>query len=156
MNDKLLIREVRDDDIPGLMELYRQLHPNDPLPTGPTLDDASRRIRNQPGMQILVAQFEAELVATCTLAVIPNLTRSCRPYALIENVVTHESYRRRGVGAAVVQAAIDTAWRRNCYKVMLLTGQKDDGTRRFYESCGLSADEKTGYVIRCDEQYTAR
>jgi len=49
------------------------------------------------------------LVASCALAIIANLTRGARPYAVIENVVTHESYRRRGLGTAVLHHAVDLA-----------------------------------------------
>jgi len=34
--------------------------------------------------------------------VIPNLTRACRPYGVIENVVTHSSHRGQGWGHALL------------------------------------------------------
>ncbi|MFM1897355.1 MAG: hypothetical protein RLZZ385_2429 [Pseudomonadota bacterium] len=43
-------------------------------------------------------------------------------------------------------AALDFAWDRNCYKVMLMTGQRDEGTFRFYESAGFERNRKEALV----------
>jgi GNAT superfamily N-acetyltransferase len=58
--------------------------------------------------------------SSCTLVVIPNLTRSGQPYGLIENVVTHSTYRGRGFGKHILQEG-RSAWKADCYKV---TGSK--------------------------------
>ena len=54
------------------------------------------------------------LAASCTLTIIPNLTRNARPYAVIENVVTDPAFRRQGIGHAVLNAAQDAAWNADC------------------------------------------
>ena len=46
-----------------------------------------------------------------------------------------------------MQAAIEKAKEKNCYKVMLLTGSKKDETIRFYEKLGFAKGKKTGFVI---------
>jgi GNAT superfamily N-acetyltransferase len=94
------------------------------------------------------ADVDGRLVSTCTLAIIPNLTRSARPYGLIENVVTHPDFRRRGIGTALLRHALQLAWAQNCYKVMLLTGRNEPGTLRFYEQAGFTSGEKTGFVAK--------
>jgi GNAT superfamily N-acetyltransferase len=88
------------------------------------------------------------LVSSCTLTVIPNLTRACRPYGVIENVVTHAQYRGQGWGKALLTHALGEAWRQNCYKVMLLTGRKDEATLRFYEQAGFDRHDKQAFVAK--------
>jgi GNAT superfamily N-acetyltransferase len=90
----------------------------------------------------------AGIVSTCTLTIIPNLTRSARPYGLVENVVTHPAFRKQGIATALLRRVLEIAWEANCYKVMLLSGRKDEATLRFYQKAGFEAGAKTGFVAR--------
>ena len=47
--------------------------------------------------------MDGGLVASCTLTLTPNLTRGCRPYGVIENVVTDVGFRKRGFAKAVLE-----------------------------------------------------
>lgn len=78
--------------------------------------------------------------------IIPNLTRGVRPYAFIENVVTHEKYRGRGYAGQCLEYARNIALKENCYKMMLLTGSKTPATLRFYEQAGYNSSDKTAFV----------
>ena len=100
-----------------------------------------------PGSSILLGLYDDAVVATCTLIIIPNLTRGGVPYALIENVETDARHRRRGYGKLILEAAMAAAWRHHCYKVMLLTGSNDPATPRFYEDAGFE-QSKTGFQAR--------
>ena len=62
----------------------------------------------------------------------------------------HADFRRRGLGAAVIQAALAHAWSHDCYKVMLMTGRKGEATRLFYQSVGFDADAKKAFVATPD------
>ena len=95
----------------------------------------------------MIGVAEHAIVASCTLIVIPNLTRGGQPYGLIENVVTHVAFRERGFGKQLLQAAVAAAWQADCYKVMLLTGSKDPATLRFYAEAGFE-QSKTGFQAR--------
>jgi len=144
----ITLRPIQPHELPALLDLYRQLHATDaPLPDEETLERLWNEILNDPKLHYFVAEAEGQLVASCTLAVIPNLTRGARPYGVIENVVTHANHRRQGIGTQLLQHALQTAWEQKCYKVMLLTGSKNPATLRFYENCGFMQD-KTGYHIR--------
>lgn len=143
------VRAAEARDLPGVLELYRDLHPEDaPFPPEPELSALWTRIIEQPGCRLFVLERDAVLVASCSLVIVPNLTRGGRPYALMENVVTHREHRRRGFGARVVRHALAEAWEGGCYKVMLMTGSRRPEVHRFYEACGFRAGEKTGFLAR--------
>ncbi len=83
-----------------------------------------------------------------TVGRIEGLSKDCRPFAVIENVIVHESKRRRGIGTQLVRHAIDQAEKRGCYKVVLETGTRNEGKLAFYENCGLVRGEKTAFIRR--------
>ena len=147
MKDDLKKRPATKDDLPLLLNLYRHLNTDDPVLSEADATIIFDELHNYDGSKILVGQIGLEIVSTCTLIVIPNLTRGGTSYALLENVVTHEQYRKRGLARAILQAAIDSAWQHGCYKVMLLTGSKEPGTFEFYEKVGFT-QSKTGFQIR--------
>jgi len=142
------IRTIRYDELPKLLNLYKQLHPDDPdVFEYESLKQLWDEIYNDPNLHYIVIEEAGELVAACTISIIKNLTRGLRPYGLIENVVTHKDYRKRGYGTKVLHKAIEIAKEHNCYKVMLMTGSKSEDTLRFYEKTGFSRGIKTGYIV---------
>jgi GNAT superfamily N-acetyltransferase len=144
----MTIRKLNVDDLNQLLELYVHLIPNDdPLPEKDAVCSIWSSICGNSD-RLYFGVFEERMVSTCNLTIIPNLTRGCRPYGLIENVVTHADHRRKGYGKAVLDHALNYAKDRNCYKVMLLTGSKKEETYRFYESVGFDRHTKQGFVIR--------
>jgi GNAT superfamily N-acetyltransferase len=95
---------------------------------------------------VLVAPRETGLAATCTLVTAPNLLRGGRRHGFLENVLTHPAHRRRGHGRAVVAAALEVAWRRDCHHVLLQSGRADPAVHRFYAGCGFVAGRRAAYV----------
>ena len=93
-------------------------------------------------MTLMVLDFDGQLAATAYLNVIPNLTRSASPYAVIENVVVDEPLRGTGIGKQIMAATLQIAWDAGCYKAMLLTGSRRASTHAFYRACGFASDEK--------------
>ena len=143
------IRELDRSELPSLLELYEHLHSvDDPLPAVEVVEAIWDEIQRSPGVKYYGAFVDGALVSSCSLVLIPNLTRGCRPYAVIEQVVTNTDYRRRGLGKAVLQHALAAAWSAGCYKVMLLTGRKDEGVYRFYESAGFDRNAKQAFLAR--------
>jgi GNAT superfamily N-acetyltransferase len=126
--------------------LSRNEHPDDPELQADRLNSLWEQIYPNPNMHYIVADLEGQLVASCVLVIIPNLTRNARPYGLIENVVTHPHFRRKGYGTKVLRKALQLAWERNCYKVMLLTSSKEERTLTFYEKAGFKRGVKTGFI----------
>lgn len=147
MTGELQIRTAGRDDIQSLLELYRQLNPQDPALAPQEAMSILEQFALYPGSAIFIGIKGGVMVSTCALVVVPNLTRKGAPYALIENVVTDAGHRKQGFGQAILRTAIDAAWRSGCYKVMLLTGSRSPATLSFYESVGFE-QSKTGFQIR--------
>ena len=146
--DKVIVRSAVRDDLMGLLALYRHLHADDPAVDTATAERVWETLIGSALVTVVVAELERRLVASCTLAVIPNLTRGGRPYGVIENVVTHAEQRRMGLGRQVLAYALDVARRAGCYKVCLATGSKRESTLRFYEGAGFERGGKTYFEVR--------
>lgn len=146
MNLNLEILQARREDLPELLELYRQLHPADAVPEGLRLEMIWGEILADPHYHVLLLRADGVLAASVSVIVIKNLTRNARPYAVIENVITDAAQRKRGYAARLMAEAVQIARAANCYKVSLTTGKKDDGTFHFYESCGFNKEDKTAFI----------
>lgn len=141
-----MLREIIESDLPGLLQLYTQLHDN-PMPQDtPSVQALWQSIRNDPNHHIFVAVEDGCIVSSCVLIIVPNLTHHQRPYGLIENVITDSAYRRRGFASDVLDCAKSLAVKENCYKLMLLTGSKEESTLSFYRRAGYNSDDKTGFI----------
>jgi GNAT superfamily N-acetyltransferase len=143
-----MFREALPGDFDDIIRLYRQLHPDDPVPADGSAAVAFQQILGWPGLHLFVLELNGAVVATSYLNVIPNITRSTSPYAVIENVVVEESYRGAGLGKELMTRTLRAAWDAGCYKAMLMTGSRRPKTHAFYRACGFSPDDKTAYVAR--------
>ena len=143
------MRPASQDDLPALLGLYGELHPNDPSPSAQTALDVWRAIEAQAGRTVLVAESSGTVVGTVDCALLPNLTRGARPFMLIENVVVTAGHRRAGVGAALLRAAVALAREAGCYKIQLLSRTERRAAHAFYESRGFQAIAQ-GYRLYLD------
>lgn len=142
----LTIREAERADLRELLELYTQLHDNNLPEMCGELISLWEGILANKDYHILLGLVGGQIVSTCTMMIIPNLTHGQRPYALVENVLTHREFRKRGYATQVLDAARDMARQERCYKIMLLTGSKEESTLKFYESAGYNRTDKTGFI----------
>lgn len=76
------------------------------------------------------------------------LTHNVRPFAVIENVVTHVEYRNKGYASALLGKASEIARERRCYKVFLETGSNKESTLNFYKKNGFEIDKKHSCLKR--------
>ena len=143
------IRNLGIGDLPALLQIYSHLHRKDePLPGPDVVASVWSEFLSSPHF-LCFGGYEREfLVSSCTLAIIPNLTRGCRPCGLIENVVTHSDHRNKGWGKALLAHALRAAWERRCHKVELTTGRNDEAIVRFYEAAGFDSHDRRAFVAR--------
>ncbi len=140
-----MIREARPDELNEILELYLNLHEDTIPEDSDNLRKTWAQIMDDPNHHLIVNEVDGKIVSSCVCVIIPNLTRGVRPYAFVENVVTHKDYRCRGLAGECLDYAKQIAIRENCYKMMLLTGSKKPSTLRFYEKAGYDCTTKTAF-----------
>ena len=141
-----MIREAKREDLGALLELYLSLHEDCIPEMNSHLEETWERIIGDQNHHLIVCDVEGKIVSSCVCVIIPNLTRNVRPYAFVENVVTHADYRGKGYATECLDFAKKIAEQENCYKMMLLTGSKSPETLRFYEKAGYNSSDKTAFI----------
>ena len=141
-----MIREADKNDLKEILELYLFLHETDIPEETEQLKTTWDKIINDEKHHLIVCEIDGKIVASCVCVIIPNLTRNVRPYAFIENVVTHGDFRGNGYATACLNYARKIAEDNNCYKMMLLTGSKEEKTLHFYENAGYNSSDKTAFI----------
>ena len=141
-----MVREAVNHDLGGMLKLYTHLHVDEE----PVLIDGMisvwKRMIEDPDHHVIIYEKDGEAVSSCVCVIIPNITRSVRPYAVIENVVTHADYRGRGFATACLDYARELARKAGCYKIMLMTSAKDEAAQNLYRSAGYNSEDKTAFV----------
>ena len=92
-----MVREVRKEDLDALLNLYLFLHEDSIPEMNEHLEKTWNQIIEDPNHHLIVNEIDGKIVSSCVCVIIPNLTRNVRPYAFVENVVTHADYRGRGL-----------------------------------------------------------
>jgi ribosomal protein S18 acetylase RimI-like enzyme len=142
----MLIREADKNDLHALLQLYTQLHDNLMPEINENLLGLWETIILDKNHHIIVAAEDDKIVSSCVLIIVPNLTHHQRPYALIENVITTDSYRKQGLASACLACAKQIAQQNGCYKIMLMTGSKKDRTLNFYRKAGYNSKDKIAFI----------
>ena len=141
-----MIREASPNDLDELLHLYLSLHETAIPEKSPSLQKVWQRMVEDPDHHIIVKVLDGKIVSSCICVVIPNLTRGLRPYALIENVVTHHDFRGKGHASECLDFAKKIATEANCYKTMLMTGSKKESTWEFYKRAGYNHQDKKAFI----------
>lgn len=142
------IKKITEKDLDKLMDLYVQLSPVNKGLSVQTRDNIWAQIQKDDKITYLGAYENDQLIATCFLTIIPNLSNQGRSIGYIENVVTDEKWRGKGVGTKLLQEAVAMAKAQNCYKVFLESGITRTGAHEFYKSLGFDDTHKKAFNIR--------
>lgn len=137
------IREASMDDLPDILDLYRQFD----MDNGNTLElnkaaAIFKKMKSYPDYKIYVAEDENVIVGTFALAIMDNIAHLGSPSGLVEDVVVSAKMQGKGIGKKMMETAMDLCRSKGCYKLALSSNLKRVNAHRFYESIGF---EKHGY-----------
>ena len=141
-----MVREALRSDLNEILELYLFLHEKEIPEESEHLKMTWEKILADKEHHLSVWEVDGKIVSSCVCVIIPNLTRNVRPYAFVENVVTHGDFRGKGYATECLNYARAIAEDNNCYKMMLLTGSKEPKTLDFYKNAGYNSTDKTAFI----------
>ena len=147
----MIIRKAKSADALDLKTLYFDYLTKWPPKEEQDMNQWAKlleKFENDNNMYLLVLEEDGKTVSSVQMAIIENLTHNIRPFAVIENVVTHADYRNRGYASALLQEASNIAKEHRCYKVFLETGSNRESTLNFYKNNGFAIDEKHSCLKR--------
>ncbi len=129
----MTIRTARLEDAPVIAVLATQLG----YPTNAEQAEARLRdVLNRPDGAVLVAESEDE-TAIGWVHVVGSYGIQSDPFAEITAMVVDETRRSQGIGAALVEAAVDWARRRGFGSVRVRSNVVRERTHAFYERLGF-------------------
>ena len=145
----MLIRQAEEKDVMDIKDLYFNFLTKYPPKEEQNIvawKQLINEINKSERLFLLVVEEDNRVVSTVQLGIIPSLTHNMRSFAVVENVVTHENYRKKGFASMLLQEAIKIAQDKNCYKIFLETGSNRESTLNFYKENGFEIDTKHSFL----------
>ena len=137
------IREATENDLEAIIALFA----DDPLGGhGDTTDPqalpdytaAFRKIATSPNEALYVAELDGEVVGTFQTMVTTTMTARGASSLIVEAVQTRADMRGRGIGAVMINFAIDKARADGMRLVQLTSNAVRTDAHRFYERLGFT------------------
>ena len=141
----MIIRKAKDTDAEDLKILYFDYLTSYPPKQKQNMKvwaNLLNKFEKDKNMYLLVVEENGKVVSSVQMAIIESLTHNIRPFAVIENVVTHIDYRNKGYASALLDKATEIAKKRRCYKLFLETGSNKESILNFYRNNGFEIDKK--------------
>lgn len=139
----MIYRKATPSDWQGLNELMRQLC--EKTAEQHNIVPVLEKISSQSNYYLGVAEDDTngKLCATVMGIVCDDICGACQPFLVIENVVTLQEYRGRGIGRKLVEHVENWGRENNCQYSFLVSGVKRAGSHKFYAAIGY--DEVKGF-----------
>ena len=128
------IRLANEQDIPEVCRLVQQMSPGSPHDYRNAVEKFLTSIEPSPDYYLWVAVLDGKVVGTAMMHLQHKLSYHCGTAAHLEDVVVDRDIRGQGIGELLVQAAIDVAKEKKCYKIILGCFEK---TVPYYERFGF-------------------
>jgi GNAT superfamily N-acetyltransferase len=129
------VRFCSEVDFDSVLALLGELWPGSQLDSGALNSVYSRALASEVQFY-LCAEDESEVAGFCSLTLKNNLWQAGY-LAHIDELVVAEQHRRKGIGRALLAAAVELATSKNCARIELDSGFHREAAHRFYESQGF-------------------
>ena len=117
------------------------------LPLDPAYELAFHLIDNNPDQRQIVAARDGAVVGTMQLTFIPGIAFRGAWRGQIEAVRVAGSLRGQGIGADMINWAVEQCRARQCRMVQLTSDKSRDAAHRFYERLGWTRSHE-GFKLK--------
>jgi len=129
----VIIHHAHLQHLPQVLKLLRLIPANAHLSEA-DLQDVEQRFRESVGLEVLVAEADGQVVGFVALSFSQTLTG---PKAWVDDIAVGPDFRRQGIGAALLEAAVRRARQRGCAYLLVDTSKSNPPARAFYEAYGF-------------------
>lgn len=144
-----IIERAKEKDIETICRIVSQMTPGLPHDYTAAIEKFQETIKDNPDYFLWVARRDGIVVGTAMMHLQHKLSYNCGTAAHLEDVVVDKEHRGLGIGEALIQNAIQTAKKHNCYKLMLTCWEK---TVKYYEKLGFQKHD-IGMKLNLKEIY---
>jgi glucosamine-phosphate N-acetyltransferase len=124
-----ITRKLKKTDMKIVVDLLQQI--SNFKPKVEIYDSIWKKFISQKYSYALVIEINNAIVGYGCLSYSMNLRGG--KIAYVEDIVCDKSFKRKGIGKAIMQKLYDYAKKKNCYKLVL---QCKEENKKFYEKCG--------------------
>ena len=137
------IREAVPSDADSISELYRTLVQDD------SIDVRETRIAELATSNtsfLLIGEVERKIAATALLLICDDVMYGAQPFAVVENIVVSDGYRRQGLGSALMKRIELICFEKDCSKTLLSSSRDRTPAHKFFRKLGFNDKLKIGFV----------
>lgn len=127
------IERLQSNDIPQLLELYKELVPFES--SADTATDNYRAIIGNEDYCLVVAKEDTEILGSALGVCCHSLTT---PFLVIEDVIVKETERGKGIGRKIMAVLENFAKQKHCTYAILVSSDFRKPAHAFYESIGYT------------------
>jgi GNAT superfamily N-acetyltransferase len=152
MDDTIIIRRAREADLPELIGIFAgdEIGGHGDTTDESAFEDYLRAfhvIDHSQNEQLFVAEKVGEVVGTFQILFNRTLTGRGSVSMILEAVQTRTDMRGQGIGAKMIEYALEEARRRDCRLVQLTSNAARTDAHRFYERLGF-AKSHAGFKMK--------
>ena len=139
----MIIRNLKSEDMESLSKLYYEFwNENSDISK---MKNKLVDLQNNAAYIFLCAVEKEILVGSVTGIVCEDLYGDCKPFLVLENMVVHSDYRKKGIGKMLFEELENKAKNIGCTQIILVTNTERKDACRFYESMGFHPAANKGY-----------
>lgn len=136
----MIIEKLKKDDIPELIELYKQL--TDYENTVGQGEVVYEKMLADENYHLFVAKENDEIIGSVLAIICHSIPLTGMPFVVVEDVIVKEEYRRFGVGRKLFEEIDRIALENNCCYSMLVSSGFRTEAHVFYENQGYNEEVK--------------